>query len=134
MPAGTGGPGYLLHRQGADAAHIVVDATGLPSACLPACLQVFSMGDIKPNKVADPEARAALVWILGQFGKHLESRFWPSILHSAVYKLTRTVLSRQQQPFLHPASAHLSATHRKEARLPTACAAHRPCVDAHLCR
>lgn len=35
--------------------------------------QVFSMGDIKPNKVADPEARAALVWILGQFGKHLES-------------------------------------------------------------
>lgn len=39
------------------------------------CLsQVFSMGDIKPNKVADPEARAALVWILGQFGKHLESK------------------------------------------------------------
>jgi hypothetical protein len=37
-------------------------------------LQVFSMGDIKPNKVADPEARSALVWILGQFGKHLESK------------------------------------------------------------
>lgn len=37
--------------------------------------QVFSMGDIKPNKVADPEARAALVWILGQFGKHVESGY-----------------------------------------------------------
>jgi hypothetical protein len=36
--------------------------------------QVFNMGDIQPNKVADPEARAALVWILGQFGKHIESR------------------------------------------------------------
>jgi hypothetical protein len=32
------------------------------------------MGDMKPNKVMDPEARAALVWILGQFGKHLESK------------------------------------------------------------
>lgn len=42
-------------------------------------LQVFSMGDIKPNKVADPEARSALVWILGQFGKHLESK------HQALY-------------------------------------------------
>jgi hypothetical protein len=35
--------------------------------------QVFSMGDIRPSKVSDPEARTALVWILGQFGKHIES-------------------------------------------------------------
>lgn len=31
------------------------------------------MGDIQPSKVIDPEARAALIWILGQFGKHMES-------------------------------------------------------------
>jgi hypothetical protein len=42
-------------------------------------LQVFSMGDMKPNKVMDPEARAALVWILGQFGKHLESESGSSV-------------------------------------------------------
>jgi hypothetical protein len=38
-----------------------------------AVLQVFSMGDIRPSGVADPEARAALVWILGHFGQHIES-------------------------------------------------------------
>lgn len=38
-----------------------------------AVLQVFSMGDIRPSGVADPEARAALVWILGHFGQHIDS-------------------------------------------------------------
>lgn len=46
-------------------------------ACVPVLLcsvQVFSMGDIRPAGVSDPEARAALVWILGQFGQHVEGR------------------------------------------------------------
>ena len=33
--------------------------------------QVFSVGDIRPNQVAEPEARAALIWILGEFGQHV---------------------------------------------------------------
>ncbi|GBF87867.1 beta-adaptin A [Raphidocelis subcapitata] len=33
--------------------------------------EVFSVGDIRPNQVEEPEARAALVWILGQFGAHI---------------------------------------------------------------
>ncbi|KAF6256499.1 adaptin N terminal region-domain-containing protein [Scenedesmus sp. NREL 46B-D3] len=35
--------------------------------------EVFSMGDIRPSGVADPEARAALVWILGHFGQHIDT-------------------------------------------------------------
>ncbi len=30
------------------------------------------MGDITPSSVIEPEARAALVWILGQFGEHIQ--------------------------------------------------------------
>jgi hypothetical protein len=33
------------------------------------------MGDIRPSGVADPEARAALVWILGHFGQHIDSEY-----------------------------------------------------------
>lgn len=47
-----------------------------PQECLLllTCLQVFSMGDIRPANVADKEARAALVWILGQFGQHIQGK------------------------------------------------------------
>eukprot|EP00878_Enallax_costatus_P027330 GHUV01029406.1.p1 GENE.GHUV01029406.1~~GHUV01029406.1.p1 ORF type:complete len:554 (+),score=105.09 GHUV01029406.1:514-2175(+) len=34
--------------------------------------EVFSMGDIRPANVTDKEARAALVWILGQFAQHIQ--------------------------------------------------------------
>lgn len=36
--------------------------------------EVFSMGDIKPSRVTEPEARAALIWILGQFGQHISGK------------------------------------------------------------
>lgn len=32
------------------------------------------MGDIRPATVTDKDARAALVWILGHFGQHLQGR------------------------------------------------------------
>lgn len=36
-------------------------------ACLP------QLGEVDPSSVPHPEARAALVWILGQFGQHIQA-------------------------------------------------------------
>ncbi len=70
--------------------------------------QVFSVGDIRPSQVEEPEARAALVWILGQFGEHIQSErardAWPTLC------LSSTVSCRRPTNFLSfapPLSHHL---------------------------
>lgn len=65
------------------------------------------MGDIKPNKVADPEARAALVWILGQFGKHLESK-QPCALGGLLLYYSPVAVVRAALPVDSAQPCHLS--------------------------
>jgi hypothetical protein len=48
------------------------------------------MGDIRPANIGDPEARAALVWILGQFGPHIQRE------KAAFYTLGSPFVQRQR--------------------------------------
>ena len=65
--------GTLRTILGFDAHHAsmsVISNLADPPAPLQVCLP--QLGELSPSLIPQPEARAAFVWIIGQFGQHIQ--------------------------------------------------------------